>query len=166
MDNVRGHSGHFKHYAFIWKPAFSQRQTRVYPSEDRKYIDYVPTEGLTLQQWQATRASPAHGRLTTHEIIDKFVSNRCTDDIGRYLQRNLQISNFLEESHIELLLRPTTQVCKSMALIDDRNNENVTRTHLAGNCRPPKGPMSAHQLFIELSREVRSFQIHSAFRKK
>jgi hypothetical protein len=152
MDSSRHYSGHFKHYAFIWRPAFTHRQTAVYPSENKllvqRQIQYLPGNAPAIPT-----TSPL---ISTQEVVDSFVNNRCTDDVDRYLSRKLQIGRFLEAADIDTLREdPEECVSKPMALIDDRNNESVTRVHLNGTCRPSPGPFSAHGLFTELSKDVR-----------
>jgi hypothetical protein len=151
MDVSRHHSGHFKHFAFTWRPAFTNRQTTVYPLENQPLVErqfqYLPEDAPPI---------PAGDHLlSTQEVIDNFVDYRCTDDLDRYLSRKLQVGRFLLPAQINSLRgEPEESVSKPMALLDDRNNENVTRLLLNGRCRPSNGPLSAHGLFTELSRNV------------
>jgi len=150
MDSSRHYNGHFKQYAFTWRSAFTVRQTTVYPFENQPLVErefqYPPGAAPPI---------PAGVGLSTQEVIDNFVDNRCKDDVVRYLSRKLQIEGFLSPAQINTLRGDQDEsVSKPMALIDDRNNENVTRVHLNGRCRPFQGPLSAHGLFAELSRNV------------
>jgi len=153
MDGPRYNNGNFKRYAFTWRPAFTQRQTPVPTSEHHpplveREIRYPPGIGPHI--------APRSALLSTEEIVDKFVTNKCIEDPDRYMSRTLQIGTFLKGANIDnLRADPTGAVSKPMVLIDDRNNENVTRVNLNGNCRPSQGPLSAHGLFAELSRSVR-----------
>jgi len=153
MEDLRVHGGHFKNYALIWRPAFGQRQEKFHPAEDQRYIDTVRT-----QQQPIAQLSTPQWRLTTQEIIEAFINNRCMDDLGRYFHRNFEISKFIEAADITMLLQSVALTSKPMALLDDRNNECVTRTQLAGNRRPSRGPLSASQLFAALSQEVWKFR--------
>jgi hypothetical protein len=158
MDSSRHYNGHFKQYAFTWRPAFTHRQTTVYPLENQPLVErqfqYPPGTAPPI---------PAGVQLiATREVVDNFVDNRCEDDVDRYLSRKLQIEGFLLPAQINILRGdPDESVSKPMALIDDRNNENVTRVHLNGRCRPSQGPLSAHGLFTELSRNVRQLYLRS-----
>lgn len=164
MDSMRGYGGHFKYYAYVWRRSFGQRQSN-YDAEDRRYIDTLPPEdfSLTGPEWVATQQRiraegrlVAQRRLPTHEFIGRFINNGCSNDIGRYLHRNNQLRTYLEDADIDLLnTSASSLVSKPMALIDDRNSEPVTRDRLIGSCRPSKGPLCAHQLYLELSEEVR-----------
>jgi hypothetical protein len=153
MDASRYYNSHFKHYAFTWRPAFTQRQEPVptaehHPPLVEREIQYPPGIGPHI--------APRSALLSTEEIVDKFVGNKCIEDPDRYLSRTLQIGTFLKSANIDTLrANPTAAVLKPMALIDDRNNENVTRVSLNGSCRPSQGPLGAHGLFAELSRSVR-----------
>lgn len=146
MDGPRYYNGHTKHYAF------TQRQTPVPTSEHHpplveREIRYPPGIGPHI--------APRSALLSTEEIVDRFVDNKCIEDLDQYLSRTLQIRTFLKGANIDTLRAdPTGSVSKPMALIDDRNNENVTRVNLNGRCRPSQGPLSAHGLFAELSRSV------------
>jgi hypothetical protein len=153
MDGPRYYNGHFKHYAFTWRPAFTQRQTPVPTSEhhpplvERQFM-YLPGNG-------PHDLPPRRPLISTEEIVNIFVDNKCREDVDRYLSRRLQIGGFLLAARIESLRGdPDESLSKPMALIDDRNNENVTRTNLNGRCRPSQGPLSAHGLFIALSQSV------------
>jgi hypothetical protein len=139
MENARPFTGHFKQYAFMWRPAFSQRQTRLYIREDQKY-----DEGAL------------DPNATTEEIVDNFVYNRCQDDVDRYMYRKDKVGNFLIEADIEALRADvvTESVTTPKVLMDDRNNDSVTRRLVNGNCRESHGPLNAHQFYRELLREV------------
>jgi hypothetical protein len=151
MDPSRYYNGHFKHYAFTWRQSFTQRQNPVPTSEHhplvQRQIQYLPGD--------TPHIAPRSPLISTEDIVDTFVDNKCRDDPDRYLSRKLQIGRFLLAARVESLRGdPDESVSKSMALIDDRNNENVTRANLSGRCRPSQGPLSAHGLFAELSRSV------------
>ena len=164
MESSRGYGGHFKYYAYVWRRSFSQRQP-PYDAEERRYIDTLVPEdfALTGPEWVATQQRlrtqgwlVSQRRLPTQEFIERFINNGCSNEIGRYLHRNTQLRTFLEDAEIDTLSTPTALVSKAMALIDDRNNDSVTRERLTGSCRPFKGPLNAHQLYLELSEEVRT----------
>jgi hypothetical protein len=143
MEGSRFYSNSFKNYAFIWKEAFNQRQTKVYPREN------------------STQMGNRNLEYDTQEIIEIFVNHGCMDDVDRYLSRALQVGNFISSANIDTLRGPpSAAVSEPMVLIDDRNNESVTREHLTGNCRPSRGPLNAHQLYAELTQQVR---LHSSF---
>jgi hypothetical protein len=136
-------SRHFNNYAFIWKPELSTRQEHVYRRENAHLVDLLPV------------ADPTNATL---DIVKKFVNNDC-DDEEIYLSRDLLVSDFIAIAKIENLRSPPDdEVSEANVLIDDRNNENVTRRQTSGNCRPSRGPLNAHQLYAELCQEVR-FQI-------
>lgn len=151
MDGSRLYSGHFKHYAFVWRPAFTLRQASVYPSENKPLV-----QRQNLYPTGTTPPLPAAAPLiSTQEIVDSFVNSGCTDDEDRYLSRKLRMGRFLEAADTDTLRGDLEEtVSRPKALIDDRNNESVTRVHLAGNCRQPLGPLSARRLFRELSKAV------------
>lgn len=168
MDGSRSYGGygssggHFKYYAYVWKRSFGERQSN-YDAEERRYIDTLPPEdfALTAPEWLASQQRiraqgrlEAQMRLPTWVFIDKFINNGCSDDIGRYLHRNTQLRRFLEDAEIQTLSTPAAPVSKPMALLDDRNNDSVTRERLTGSCRPSTGPLNAHQFYLELSKEV------------
>jgi hypothetical protein len=164
MESSRSYSGHFKSYAYVWRRSFGQRQPN-YDAEERRYIDTLAPEdfALTGPEWVATQQRlraqgrlVAQRRLPTQEFIERFINNGCSNDIGRYLHRNTQLCTFLEDAEIDTLSTPTALVLKPMALMDDRNNDSVTRERLTGSCRAFKGPLNAHQLYLELSEEVRT----------
>jgi hypothetical protein len=144
MEGSRAYSSrHFKNYAFIWKPELSTRQEHVYRRENAHLVDLLPV------------ADPTNA---TQDIVKKFVNNDCDDD-EIYLSRDLLVSEFIAIAKIERLRSPPDdEVSEANVLIDDRNNENVTRRQTSGNCRPFRGPLNAHQLYAELCQEVR-FQI-------
>jgi len=151
MDYSRPYHGHFKQYAFVWKPIFSQRRTRNYPSEDRRYVERrVQFEVATLPT-----EDPIH-TMTTGVVVDRFVNNQCQDDLDRYSYRNIQVAEFLEAADMDSLRAPaaTRHASITKALIDDRNNGSVTRDNLAGNCRLSHGPINARQLYTELLKSV------------
>ena len=156
MDGSRFHGGHFKHYAFLWKSSFSQQQTKTYTAENTPLVQPQTTHNILHLAGSTAPGPVAAIPVSNEEIVQRFVYNKCTNDLDRYKSNRLQIGSFLESADIDTIRGPPEQsVMKPMALIDDRNNQNVTRTQLAGNCRPPRGPLSAQQLFIELSRDVR-----------
>ena len=151
MDASRYYNGHFKHYAFTWRQSFTQRHNPVPTSEHhplvKRQIQYLPgdTPHIALR-------SPL---LSTEEIVDTFVDNKCRDDPDRYLSRKLQIGRFLLNARVESLRGdPDESVSKPMTLIDDRNNRECYPSDLNGRCRPSQGPLTAHGLFAELSRSV------------
>lgn len=152
MD-TRGYGGHFKLHAFIWRPSFGQRQARAYPSENISLVETVSLIG-------GIRPSPpvrsTASVVTTQEIINAIIRYRCSDDIDRYLHRNLQIERFLGAADINVLRQQdvSAAVLRPKALIDDRNNETVTRNHPNGTFRPNQGPLNARELFACLSQEV------------
>jgi hypothetical protein len=138
MEGSRLYSSSFKDYAFIWKETFSQRQIKVYPTENSTHMPNTDTE----------------------EITERFVNHGCMDDVDRHLSRALQVGNFISSANIDKLRGAlSAAVSEPMVLIDDRNNETVTREHLTGNCRPPRGPLNAHQLYAELTQQVRLLHI-------
>lgn len=152
MDGSRYYNSHFKHYAFTWRPAFTQRQDPVPTGEHHPPL--VERE-IQYPQGIGPHIAPRSALLSTEDIVNKFVRNKCIEDPDRSLSRTLQIGTFLKDANIDTLrTEPTEAVSKPMALIDDRNNENVTRASVNGNCRPSQGPLSAHGLFAELSRSV------------
>lgn len=139
MDAPRPYTGHFKQYAFMWRPAFTQRQTRLYNREDEKFDDQA--------------LDPA---TTTDEIVDTFVNNRCQEDVDRYYYRSDSVGGFLKRANIDALrgVDLTSPVATPKVLMDDRNGESVTRTQVNGNCRLSQGPLNAHQFYRELLQEV------------
>jgi hypothetical protein len=141
MEGSRAYSSrHFKNYVFIWKPELSTRQEHVYRRENSHLEDLLPV------------ADPTNATL---DIVKKFVNNGC-DDEEIYLSRDLLVSGFIATANIERLRSPPDdEVSEANILIDDRNNENVTRRQTSGNCRPFRGPLNAHQLYAELCQEVR-----------
>ena len=142
MEGSRLYSSSFKNYAFIWKGTFNQRQTNIYRRENSIHL---PNRNL---------------EYSTEEIIERFVNNGCMDDVDRHLSRALQVGNFISSANIDKLRGAlSAAVSEPMVLIDDRNNETVTREHLTGNCRPPRGPLNAHQLYAELTQQVRLLHI-------
>jgi hypothetical protein len=152
MDGSRYYNGHFKQYAFTWRPAFTQRQDPVPTAEHHPpLVEREPQYPLGI----GARIAPRSALLSTEDIVKKFVVNKCTEDPDPYLSRTLHIATFLKDANIDTLrAEPAEAVLKPMALIDDRTNEHVTRASLNGSCRPSQGSLSAHALFAELSRSV------------
>jgi hypothetical protein len=151
MDSSKLYSAHFKHYAFIWRPAFTLRQAGVYPSENMPLVQ----RSNRFPTGTAPPIPAAAPLISTQDVVDGFVNNRCTDDEDRYLSRKLRMGRFLEAADLDTLRGDLEEtVSRPMALMDDRNNESVTRVRLAGNCRQPLGPLSAQGLFRELSQAV------------
>lgn len=150
MDSSRIMSGPSKRHTFVWPPAFSQRQTKLYPAENVfrvQKIMYPPESSVPL---------PTPVPVSNEDIEERFVNNRHQHDVHRYLCRKLQIGNFLQAADIGTLRGPPQRsLAKQNALLDDRNSETVTRLQPAGNCRPFRGPLSAQELFVELSQDVR-----------
>ena len=136
MEISRVSSGHFNRYAFVWKPAFGQRQANLYLNENMKFVD--------------ESRNPA---MTTGDIINRFISCRGRDLV--HLSRKLQVGNFLEGADIDILRgQSRSPVLKPMVLLDDRNSGSVTTGNLNGDCRPNGGPLDACQLYTELSQEA------------
>lgn len=159
MEYARALQGHFKQHAFVWRSDFGQRQPlKVYQGDDRKYVEYV--------EYVESRVADASGgpvasadtvdTISTNHVIDRFVNNHCQEDIDRYLYKSRQVEQFLGGANMESLRasRMTHQVSKKLVLLDDRNNSNVTREELSGDCRPFLGPLNAHQLYSELLKTV------------
>jgi hypothetical protein len=152
MEGFRPHSLQFKHYAFLWSPSFSHRQTGTYLAENTPLLQphtaIYPTENTPSIP---TPAIP----LSNEEIVERFVYNKCTREVDRYKCKALQIGRFLKSANIELLKGPPEEsLSVPMALIDDRNNASVNRLQRAGNCRPTRRPLNAQELFAELSQAV------------
>jgi hypothetical protein len=153
MEYQRGYYSQFKQYAFLWKPAFAQRHTDVYANENVPFVAR-PVEdpsGATI-----TGDDRNIDTISTEDVVENFVNNDCDDDIDRYQYRNSQVSDFLEMGNMNILRSPiqSVEVSRPMALLDDRNNGNVSRENMAGNLRLNLGPLSAHQLFMELRKHV------------
>ena len=153
MDYQRVFHGQFKQHAFIWKPAFNQRQTDSYASENNPFV-VRPVEDRS----GATIARDSPSNISTEDVVDRFVNHQCEDDIDRYHYRNSQVSEFLKLGDINMLRssNPNPKVSRSMALLDDRNNASVSRENMAGKFRLIRGPLNAHQLYIELQKHVSS----------
>jgi len=150
MEASKLHSGPFRRNAFIWPSTFSQRQTNSYPKENRHQVKRL------------LRAPEGFGTETTSigvsddDVEEWFIKDGSQHDSDRFLFRKLQIGSFLRAAKIEILRGPPQRsLSKPMALLDDRNNASVTRLQQAGSCRPFRGPLTAQELFIDLSQEVR-----------
>ena len=150
MDRTRSYLGNFKQYAFVWRPEFSERRTGVYPSENRIYVEQERRRELG-----AASTRDSIDTLSKDDIIDRFVENQCQDDPDRYLYRNLQVAEFLEQADMDSLRRGNArEVSNRKILLDDRNNSTVTRDALVGACRQSHGALNAHQLYNELRQPV------------
>ncbi|KAF4636197.1 hypothetical protein G7Y89_g1892 [Cudoniella acicularis] len=129
MEATRSYNGHYRQFAFLWRPAFGQRQKRLYRNENRKYVeqghDLNNPEG---NQTMAHQSSGSH--IATSEMIQRFINNRCSGDIDRHLHRKTQISSFLgANDNLDINILRSTQtfiVLEPKALLEDRNNEYVT----------------------------------------
>jgi hypothetical protein len=138
MANSPAYFSQFKQHAFIWKSVFAQRQTKMYESEDGKRCDLSEDPNLG-----------------TELVIDKFIYNGCQHDIHRYLYRKI-LAEFLGTADMEFLrLQSTPQVSLPMVLIDDRNERTPKGESMVGHRRPSKGPLTAHQFYAELLKNVR-----------
>ena len=136
MENGRPRGRHFK-YAYAWNKAFSQRQGKLYHLENKPL---VPDGNTTA---------------TTEQILDRFILNRCTYDVHRFLSRNVQIRNFLQSAEIDDLRSPSSStVLRRMILLDERNNESVTRLNVLGTCKTRATPIDARELYRLLSQMV------------
>lgn len=137
MDEARFLGGHFKNEAFRWKTVFTRRQTVVYRSENNRHL----RDGVSKL-----------------EVLDRFVDNRCTDDPGRHLSRRFLLGSFLNNSDVELFHQPPDpSIFQPRILLDDRNDESVSgiiRTQPSGKCRQLGDPLTAHQLYSELIKQV------------
>ncbi len=133
MESVALQHDHFKKIAFTWKPVFSHRQIKLYKRENDRLVP------------------PSNIPVTTKEIVKAFLNYQCTDDVQRYSSRNLQISKFLEGTDMETLRNNYDATLKPTAILDDRNNENVSRINLSGNIRTIPSPLQSHELFNALS---------------
>ena len=123
MDAPRSAHGHFKQNAFAWNSVFSQRRHDVYGSEDLRYVDSVRAGTV-----------PHDRELMTEDVIGWFVQNQCNHDVDRYSYREGQLSNFLGLASLDALRNPApSQIISQKALIDDRNNERVSRTFPNGD---------------------------------
>lgn len=137
MDPV---DSYFKHSKIGWNPIFAQRREAIYPTEANIAV---------LDNFGASNS------LITRKIIDRFLNYKCDGDTDRYLYRNLQISNFLKDLDAECLRQGSSpDVFPPLALIDDRNNISSSASTPAGNYRQTRGPLNAHQLYIELCKSV------------
>ena len=144
MDAPRSAHGHFKQNAFAWNSVFSQRRHDVYGSEYLRYVDSVRAGTV-----------PHDRELMTEDVIGWFVQNQCNHDGDRYSYREGQLSNFLGLASLDALRNPApSQIISQKALIDDRNNERVSRTFPNGDVRPSPGPMTARRLYSELLNPV------------
>lgn len=141
MDASHFHFDQFKQHAFVWNSVFVSGQTqRVYEADDGKH-DHLPQDS----------------NLPTADLIDDFVQNRCQHDIHRYLYRQLQLTEFLNQADVHQLEHQllTVRAPKAKILMDDRNKDNLTEENIVGNCRPSLGPLTACQLYQELKKDVR-----------
>ncbi|KAG4440135.1 hypothetical protein IFR05_004393 [Cadophora sp. M221] len=136
MDVSRSAHGQFKQLAFSWKSVFSQRRTNFYAVEDQRYVESFPDSA----------------DLSTEEMVDRFVQNQCTHDLERYLYRKRHLSDFLELATMGPLEQILPQRSTLTVLMDDRNDETVTRDSFTGNFRPSLGPLSAQRFYTELMR--------------
>ncbi|KAK0113336.1 hypothetical protein ONS96_014201 [Cadophora gregata f. sp. sojae] len=140
MDTSRSALGQFKQQAFVWSSIFSQRRQNVYGSEDLRYVESLRVDNLPNQR-----------NLTTEEVIGWFVHNQCNHDVDRYMYREGHLSEFLALASLESLRNISShQGTRLKALMDDRNDETVTRNTPSGSARPSLGPMSARGLYSEL----------------
>lgn len=142
MDQARPYVGHFKQYAFSWKPEFGQRQTQAYERENIRYVE----------QYQAPD-------FTTEEAIEQFVDNQCYEDINRYSYMSNLIKDFLNGADLDVLRqrnshRQALPIMERKALLDDRNDANGARNVSTGNFRPSKGGLTASELYYELKAPV------------
>ncbi|PVH84094.1 hypothetical protein DL98DRAFT_652134 [Cadophora sp. DSE1049] len=147
MDISRSAHGQFKQNAFAWSSIFSQRRHDVYGSEDLRYVDSLRMGTL-----------PHDRELTTEEVIGWFVHNQCNHDVDRYFYREGHLSEFLGLASLDSLSNPASPMSTfHTALMDDRNDETVTRNILNGNARPSSGPMTARRLYLELLKPRTNF---------
>ncbi|KAM7193431.1 hypothetical protein V8F33_007810 [Rhypophila sp. PSN 637] len=86
---------------------------------------------------------------TSRELLRAFLKDRC-DDTGPYLYTEVEIEGFCLPANLRLLKSGgSDEVRKPTALLDDRALQG---TDIRGKCRPNKGALSAHQLYLELSK--------------
>ncbi|KAM7188427.1 hypothetical protein V8F20_010543 [Naviculisporaceae sp. PSN 640] len=86
---------------------------------------------------------------TSRELLRAFLDDLC-DDIGPSLYTEVEIKGFCLPSNLALLRTGGhIEVDKPVALLDDRNNQG---TDIRGKCRPSKGALSSHQLYLELNK--------------
>jgi hypothetical protein len=97
--------GRFEHSAFVWPPDFAKPQVGAYKQEDR--IAVHEEDGFE-------NSAP----LSNQEVLQRFIFYKCDGDKDRYLYRNDQIKNFLQELSLEDLRRGSaTDVKTSLALL-------------------------------------------------
>jgi len=153
MDSVHGYYAQFRQQAFIWRAAFSKRRTERYVSENTRHV----LERLYISS-QQTGGENSIDNISTEDVVQRFVNNKCHHDIDRYFYRTDRLASFLEAADMEGLRGPATpQVSRIKALIDDRNNATVTRdiASFGGARRTSQGPHDARGLYSELLRPVR-----------
>jgi len=129
--------GLFERYADEWVDHFSKEKTSTYYRENTPF-------------W----VRPGQDPTTCRELLRAFLKD-LRDDTESYLYQAVEIEDFCLPVKLDLLINGESEhVQKPMALLDDRNEEGK-RTATSGTCRPSKGPLSAHQLYLELARPVR-----------
>ncbi|EHK97424.1 hypothetical protein M7I_6841 [Glarea lozoyensis 74030] len=136
----------FKQYAYVWKPAFGQRQTLAYSKGNMSFVESIhrpQVSGITTGQVLNT--------LTTEQIIDTFVSNQFHQDVARYSYVEHLYEEFLRGVDFEVLKGkvPSTALGEA-ALLDDRNDAKGTRDIVSGYRRQSRGAMNAAQLYTTL----------------
>lgn len=128
--------GQLKRFADEWTSVFSTPQVDTYPRENKPF-------------WASLGDIPH----TSTGIIKAFVED-LFDDSDPYLYQGVEIEGFCSPTDLAVLKRGNDErLRRPIALLDDRNDEG-TRTVTRGTCRPRKGALTAHQLYLELRKAV------------
>ncbi|GAB1310598.1 hypothetical protein MFIFM68171_00808 [Madurella fahalii] len=134
MDLAVTDNGRLKRFADEWTSVFSTPQVATYAPENTPF-------------W----ARLGHNPNTSTGIIKAFMKYLC-DDPDPYLYQAVEIEGFCSLADLAVLKSGDDErVRRPIALLDDRNDEG-TRTVTRGTCRPRKGALTAHQLYVELSK--------------
>ena len=132
----------FEHYAFVWESSFETRQSKKYPTEDH----------VTVEQSNIFDTSIP---LTSRIVVERFLEYGCDRDRDIYLYRNRRIKNFLKGLDLECLRRGSiSDVNDPVVLLDDRSDPGLSIVTTVNQSRPLGAPLSAHQFYLELSKNV------------
>jgi len=97
---------------------------------------------------------------TAAEIVTALMRDLC-EDSNAYLYQAVEVEGFCSPADLDVLKTGRDpRVTRPVALLDDRN-EGGARDNPRGTVRPNKGALTAHQLYTELRKMVRSQTILS-----
>jgi hypothetical protein len=138
MDLPNASRGQAKRFAEEWASVFSNPQVDACAHENKPFWIRPGQEVLPS---------------TSTELLKTLMQDLC-DDSDPFLYQADVLEGFCLPADLSILKRGNDQrVGRPVALLDDRNDEG-TRIAVRGTCRPRKGALTAHQLYVELSKAV------------